>query len=69
MSWHEGERATVIAGVILAAVALVAYIGIVHAAWNFATLTTPDQPAAGPGFCQFLVGGEAGAVRKSSRGL
>ncbi|MGA7579093.1 MAG: glycosyltransferase family 87 protein [Desulfobaccales bacterium] len=53
MSWHEGERATVIAGVILAAVALVAYIGIVHAAWNFATLTTPDQRPLAPDFANF----------------
>ena len=53
MSWHEGERATVIGGVILSALALVCYIGIVHAAWNFATLTTPEHRPLAPDFANY----------------
>lgn len=40
MSWHEGERATVIGGMVMAALALACYIIVVPAVWNFATLTT-----------------------------
>jgi hypothetical protein len=53
MSWDEGERSAVIGGVILAALALFCYIGLVQAAWNFATLTTRDHRPLAPDFANY----------------
>ncbi|MHB9074353.1 MAG: glycosyltransferase family 87 protein [Desulfobaccales bacterium] len=40
MSWHEGERATVIGGLVLAGVFLALYIALVPSLWDFSTLRT-----------------------------
>ena len=53
MSWDEGERATVIGGIILSAVALFCFIGLVRAAWNFTTLTIPDHRPLAPDFANY----------------
>jgi hypothetical protein len=40
MSWHEGERATVVGGIVLAAICLFFYHGMLSAFWDFGTLQT-----------------------------
>ena len=40
MSWHDGERATVIGGLIITGAFLVVYIILIYTVWDFATLRT-----------------------------
>ena len=40
MSWHDGERATVIGGLIIAGIFLALYICLIFTVWDFTTLRT-----------------------------